>query len=82
MYGTGSHSEMQVSEYAAQLKQSLEDAYRLVCAKLAVSHERWQVQYTKEFMANPSKKATWSGNTLQLYLKDSQRSCTTLGLDP
>ena len=38
MYRTGSHSEMPVSEFAAQLMQSLEDVYRLVRAKLAVSH--------------------------------------------
>ena len=56
MYGTGSHSEMPVSEYAAQLKQSLEDAYRLVRAKLAVSHEQWQVQYDKRIDGKPFKE--------------------------
>ena len=53
MYGTGSPSKMPVSEYAAQLKQSLEDAYRLVRAKLAVSHERRQVQYDKRIHGKP-----------------------------
>ena len=50
-------SEMPVSEYAAQLKQSLEDAYRLVHAKLAVSHERWQVQYDKRIHGKPFKES-------------------------
>ena len=56
MYGTGSHSEMAGSEYGAQLKQSLEDAYRLVRAKLAVSHERWQVQYDKRIHGKPFRE--------------------------
>ena len=49
-------AEMPVSKYAAQLKQSLEDAYRLVRAMLAVSHERWQVQYDKRIHGKPFKE--------------------------
>ena len=66
MYGTGSHSEMPVSEYAAQLKQSLEDAYRLVRAKLAVSHERRQVQYDKRIHGKPFKEGdlVWLHSTV------------------
>ena len=53
MYGTGSHSEVPANEYAATLKQGLEDAYQLVRNKLAVSHERRKEHYDQKVHGKP-----------------------------
>ena len=53
MYATGSHSEVPANEYAATLKQGLEDAYQLVRNKLAVSHERRKEHYDQKVHGKP-----------------------------
>lgn len=76
IHGTGIYSEVPVTKYATQLKQSLENAYRLVRDMFAVSqgHEQHKEHYDRKIHGEPFKEVIWSGYTQLWYLRDSRRS--------
>lgn len=53
MYPTGSSESMPVTQYALQLKEGLEDAYRLVREKLGASHQRQKDHYDRRVHGKP-----------------------------
>lgn len=65
-----------LTEYAAQLKQSLENAYRLIRDMFDVSqgHEQHKEHYDRKIHGEPFKEVIWSGYTQLWYLRDSRRS--------
>ena len=80
MYEKGQQEEAPTTEYAQNLKQSLEDAYVLVRTKLSLHHERRKAK-TRKHMATLTKKETWSGYILLQWAVESPRNCIMCGRD-
>ena len=53
MYGTGNNVETPITDYANQLKKSLEGAYNQARQKLGASHERRKGHYDKRIHGEP-----------------------------
>ena len=56
MYGTGEKYELSTSDYATQLKISLDEAYRIAKEKLRTSHRRQKECYDKRIHGKPFKE--------------------------
>ena len=68
MYGTGENNELSTSDYATQLKMSLDEAYRIAREKLCTSHRRQKECYDKRIHGKPFKESdlVWSHSPVVL----------------